>query len=77
MTGPGKTCRVPPPRGAVIRDPEESPRALRITWSPDRRGAWEDPTVDGRDPARPYLDLIYQEYRKSGSIVHTYICICI
>ena len=39
----------------------------------------EGNTVDGRNPAWPYIDLIYQKYRTSGSIVHEhiYIYICI
>ena len=36
-----------------------------------------DRTVDGRNPARPCIDLIYKKCRNSGSIVYTSICIYI
>ena len=29
--------------------------------------------VDGRNPAWPYIDLIYQKYRNSASMLHIYI----
>ena len=31
------------------------------------------PTVDDRNPSWPYLDIIYQNHRGSGSIAHIYI----
>ena len=36
-------------------------------------GVYCNPAVDGRNPAWPYIDLIYQKYRKSGSIEQIYI----
>ena len=31
-----------------------------------------DTTVDDRNPARPYVDLTYQQHRNSGKIIHIY-----
>ena len=30
-------------------------------------------TIDGRNPAWPYIYFIYQKYGHSGSIVHLYV----